>query len=376
MSREYDEIINEYFDVTDTTTRKCLLTINEADQNQVLGSLAAKLYTIIVKNVCNIDFGDIPKSKGDITKIPNYLDITEALTTVRDLQINKKQSTAKIDQIFKAIDNMKDSKYIWEKAFAIECGMPIIFYNTMALGIVASTSLYISASVEFIKNPDTGTIDMELSKVAGNKSKDGILMRNIEEFNKSYAKGDVVKSMEPLLKSKRGVIEASLAKEAGVDEATVNDYIAKAISNGNVIEVLQTLWAAAPSNVRKGVATGAAIITAALLIKFAIPVLHHITAFLVNCKQSFSEYLAYESEIVKLNAERVNYNRAKSEEEKKKIIEKQLKIAEKLKSLSNTMAVKANKAENDANKDIDKDKNTKYKIDDIMDTIPDSAVFQ
>ena len=86
MNRDlYNKIIKEHFDIMDTQTRKVLVSIDEADQNQVLGNLATKLYDSIVKKVTDIDFGQIPLSKGDITKIPNYMDIVECLSTIREV---------------------------------------------------------------------------------------------------------------------------------------------------------------------------------------------------------------------------------------------------------------------------------------------------
>ena len=52
----YNEIIKEHFDIMDNDTRKILVSIDEADQNQVLGNLATKLYDSIVKKVTDIDF--------------------------------------------------------------------------------------------------------------------------------------------------------------------------------------------------------------------------------------------------------------------------------------------------------------------------------
>ena len=114
---QYNALVKEHFDITDRETRKILVTINEADQNQVMGNLAAKLYDAIVKKVTDIDFGQIPASKGDITKIPNYLDMVSCLTTIRDMMIESKQSTGSADIIFLAIENMKKYQKIWEKGY-------------------------------------------------------------------------------------------------------------------------------------------------------------------------------------------------------------------------------------------------------------------
>ena len=57
VSRIYESIIQENFDIQDTITRKTLLTIDEADQTKVLDSLTSKLYQSIMDKVDDIDFG-------------------------------------------------------------------------------------------------------------------------------------------------------------------------------------------------------------------------------------------------------------------------------------------------------------------------------
>lgn len=337
MLRElYNQLISEHFDIMDTDTRKCLLSINEADQNQVLGSLAAKLYDSIVKKVTDIDFGQIPLSKGDITKIPNYMDMVECLSVIRDMCINQRQSTKSVDTIFNSIENMKKYKNIWEKGYVLDCEMVIVFYNTIALSIVSSTSILIAATVEFVKNPSSQVIDMELAKVANNKSKDGILFKNLEKFNKSCKKGDVSKVFDSVLKAQRTVRE----------------------SNTYIEEGLAILY------------TGVIVIG---LLSTIIPLLHQLTTMLYNLRQNVADYLAGEADIIRLNAEKVQYNRSKTEEQKKKIIVKQHKIADNFKKWSNRIMVKSNNAERKSLDDIEADKNSKLKITDVVDQMPDSS---
>lgn len=343
----YNEIIKEHFDVIDTETRKVLISIDEADQNQVLGHLATKLYNSIVKKTTDIDFGQIPLSKGDITKIPNYMDIVECLTTVRDMMQEKRQSTTSIDTIFNAIENLKKYKNIWEKGYVLECEISIVFYNTIALSIVSATSLLISATVEFIKNPDSDVIDFELAKVANNKTKDGLLFKNLERFNKSCRKGEIEKTFNEILKSQRQVREFS--------ELNNNDK--SSIIMENIATVLFT---------------GTMIIS---LLTCVIPILHQLTTVLFNIRQSVAEYLAGEADIVRLNAEKVQYNRAKTPEQKKKIIAKQNKIADHFKKWSNSLMIKSIKAEKESEKQIKQDKEIKNKINDVVDEIPGSATI-
>ena len=336
LRSQYNEFVKEYFDITDRETRKVLVTINEADQNQVMGSLATKLYDAIVKKVTDIDFGQIPQSRGDITKIPNYLDMIECLTTIRDMMVASKQSTQTADTIFLAIENMKKYQKIWEKGYVLDNEMAIVFYNTIALSIVSAISLLTSATVEFVKNPQSDVIDLELAKVANHKTKDNLLFKNLDKFNKACRKGDIEKIFNEVLKAQRQLKEETIVKE-------------------NIAAILFT---------------GAMVLG---LLSTVIPILHQLTNALYCLRQNVAEYLAGEADVIRLNAEKVQYNRAKSPEQKKKIIARQHKIADHFKKWSNKLMIKANKADVEANKKIKEENSNKSKIGDVVDEMPDSA---
>lgn len=333
---QYNALVKEHFDITDRETRKILVTINEADQNQVMGNLAAKLYDAIVKKVTDIDFGQIPASRGDITKIPNYLDMVSCLTTIRDMMVESKQSTGSADIIFLAIENMKKYQKIWEKGYVLENEMVIVFYNTIALSIVSAISLLTSATVEFVKNPQSDVIDIELAKVANHKTKDNLLFKNLDKFNKACRKGDIEKIFNDVLRAQRQLKEGTIIKES----------------------ISAILF------------TGAMVLG---LLSTVIPILHQLTNALYCLRQNVAEYLAGEADVIRLNAEKVQYNRAKTPEQKKKIIARQHKIADHFKKWANKLMIKANKADVEAQKQIKEDRSNKSKIGDVIDDMPDSA---
>ena len=333
---QYNALVKEHFDITDRETRKILVTINEADQNQVMGNLAAKLYDAIVNKVTDIDFGQIPASRGDITKIPNYLDMVSCLTTIRDMMIESKQSTGSADIIFLAIENMKKYQKMWEKGYVLENEMVIVFYNTIALSIVSAISLLTSATIEFVKNPQSDIIDIELAKVANHKTKDNLLFKNLDKFNKACRKGDIEKIFNDVLRAQRQLKEGTVIKES----------------------ISAILF------------TGAMVLG---LLSTVIPILHQLTNALYCLRQNVAEYLAGEADVIRLNAEKVQYNRAKTPEQKKKIIARQHKIADHFKKWANKLMIKANKADVEAQKQIKKDRSNKSKIGDVIDDMPDSA---
>lgn len=336
LKEQWNNIITEHFDIFDTNTRKILLSINEAeDRNMVLSSLSAKLYNIIVEKSTEIDFGDIPKSKGDISKIPHFVEITECLDTIRGILVEFKEDTAPVDEISKAINNLKDSRSLWEKAYVFNSRVPIIFYETIALAIISSTSLLISTSIDYIKEPSEKDYSITLDKVAYHKNKDGLLFRNLKNFNKAYKNGDIKKTIEPMLKVKENVKEA-------VD--IVNEFSATAII--------------------------AAVVTAgvvASMISLIIPILHELVSFFFCTRQKISDYFDIQADLLALNAEKVKLDYTKTESEREKIYNKQMKLVEKLKKIANILAVKLKSGEKRGKDMYEKESKTKYKIDDLMD---------
>lgn len=88
---EFEKAVNEYFDLSDKETFSYLRSLEEADQNNVLTALTSKLYDKMVEKVDDIDFGDIPKSRGDITKLPNYDKVVDCVDIIKGILISSKQ---------------------------------------------------------------------------------------------------------------------------------------------------------------------------------------------------------------------------------------------------------------------------------------------
>lgn len=338
VERELDIVLKEHFDTSDRRTMKTLLSLNEADQNQAMAALASKLYEKIVAKVDDIDFGTIPASKGDITKIGNFQEMRDCLDTIRNILVHFKQDTCQLDIIDKAIENVKDSKKIWEKAFAIECELPMTFYNTITLSIVSSISLLISSSIDFITN-NNGSKSFEISfdKVAYTKTKDKLLFQNLDKFNKAYAKGDIEKLMNSVNKS-----NASLKESA----------------TGDMVNEVAFTFAGVATAISAGVIIGS-------LLLLVLPILHALVSALYCLKQNVADYFEVQAKVVQFNAESLKYDYTKSEAEIQKIYEKQTKIATKFRNIADKLSVKMNKADNDAKKQIEQDKKEKYKLEDL-----------
>lgn len=329
----WKSIISEHFDIFDNNTRKTLLSLHEQDdQNMVLSSLSNKLYHHIIEKTAEIDYGGIPLSKGDITKIPHFLDIKECLSTIQLLVVEFKGDTTPVDEVLKLIENLKSSKDIWEKAYLYKSEIPIILYETMALSIVSSTSLLISTCIEYIKEPTEETFTIVFDKVGYSKSKKSLLFKNIIKFNKAYSKGEIRKVMEPTVSAITKVKESVDI----VTEVSVTGVIAGIITAGLI---------------------GA-------LITLIIPLLQELVCFFYCGRQKFSDFFEIQANILAINAESVKLDYTKNKKDREAIYKKQMKYVETFKKISNKLAVTMKTAETNSEKMIKKE-TIKYKVDDL-----------
>ena len=318
------------FDITDKMTRAVLLSVNEADQNAVMISLANKLYQHIVDKVDDIDFGTIPLSKGDVTKIDNYEQLTDCINIIAEILQQYHQDTNSIEIVATALQNIIDRTDMFTKAYKLNVEMPIIIYNTMVLSVVSSVSFMISACIEFIKSGDEG-FQISLDKAALSKTMNNVLFKDLAKFNKTCASGEFDKAMEYV-----------------INQNTKN-FTGMAMYNISSIAVFLGI------------------------ILLIIPIIRELIFFFYYSRCKVSDYFEAQASLLTMNAYNIESNLTKGDKDKKEIANKQKKIAEKFKKLANTIKVKNKVGEANSQKDIKKLDDKKYKQDEVLDSIPDSS---
>lgn len=321
----------ERFDKEDKMTRNILLSVNEADQNVVMTSLANKLYEHIVDKVDDIDFGTIPLSKGDITKIENYDKLTECINIIADILQQYNQSTDSIEVIATALQNIIDRTDMFTKAYKLNIEMPIIIYNTIALSIVSSVSYMISVCIDFIKSGNDQGVQISLDRVALSKTKDNVLFKDLEKFNKICSSGEFDKVM---------------------------DYV---IANNTKNFSGLAMY---------GTASVAVILGAMLLI---IPLIRELIFFFYYSRCKVSDYFDAQAALLTVNAYNIENNLTQEYKNKKDIVAKQRKIADKFKKIADAIKIKSRTGEAKSQKEVKKLDDKKYKHDEVLDNIPDSS---
>lgn len=331
QSVEFVEAAEKYFDTTDTETRKVILAVDEADQNRLLTALTSKIYDSIIDKVDEIDFGDIPSTKGDITKLPKFNQLVACNEAIKELVLGYGvKDTEAIDTVLNAINNLVNDKDLYVRAFRYNSELPIMVYNTITLAIIGSTSYMISTCIDFIKQPKQDTFTASLDTVKYKMVKDHLLFENLKKFNEACASKELQNALETIV---RNHMKNFTGAEIGV-------------------------WAA-------GVASVAVILN-------IVPILRELVFFFFYARTRISDYFDTQADLLQMNAYEVKNNKEIDPTKREKIVKRQLKFVDLFRKISNKFEVDCKKAEVSADKDIAK-ANKKYKTSDVVDSVPDSA---
>lgn len=334
-SPEFNEMIYEYMDLADDTTRKVLFAMNEAEQDKMGISLTSRLYEAIIDKVDDIDFGEIPRTRGNITKLPNYDSIKETHRLMVDTLKHFKEADAPVSTLIRAMSNIESRTNAWVRAYNLNVEFPMVIYNTIVLAIIQATSYMLSCCVDFIKSPTSDKFDIIIDRSRLNKSKDHMVFDSLEKFNAACEKGSVDKAIEACLRE-------------------------------NVKNFSGSIMALAP-------------IGAIIVLLSVIPIIKELIFLFYYSRVKVSDYFEAQSSLLEINAYNLESGQTmvRTGQDAKKIAEKQVTIAGKFRKISEKIAIDGKTAENQAGKALVAD-SKKLKADDVVSQCPDamtSALF-
>lgn len=330
----YTKAVNEYFDYTDDETRHSLLGINESDQSKVLISLTGRLYEDIVHKVDNIDYGEIPYTKGDITKLNTYERMKDCVKVMKEIMVEYKQPiTNNIDVIEKAMQNIEDRKDLFVKGYLTKSEFPILVYNSLVISVAGALSFMIASCIDFIKDSDLQGFETTVNKMAVAKTEQHMMFVNLKKFNNSCKSGDFDKALNFVM----------------------NKNVENLVGPGAAIAV------------------GGAIVAAGILLNI-IPLLREIIYFYYYTRVKISDYFTIQADLLQMNAYNLDKNKlGKTDAEVKQIVKRQMMVVEEFRKISNFINVEYKNAEKSATKEIVADSKKKYKASDVLDSAPDSS---
>lgn len=198
---DYNQLIREYFDISDSKTRKTIVALEDAEQTQLLAALSSALYDKIMEKVDDVDFGTIPRSRGDITKVEGFENTMECLNIIRRMVMEYKENPEIVNTVLTAVENIRSRKTVFAKAFALNASFPIMLYNLIVLSIEQSVSFLIATCIQYIKDPASQSLNAALDKVAYNNTRDNLLYEQLYEFNKACSQKEFDDTLYNMLKN-------------------------------------------------------------------------------------------------------------------------------------------------------------------------------
>lgn len=329
-SPAFNKMVREFFDISDHNTRKILVSVDEEDQNMVLHSLTDKLYDIIVNKAQTIDYGPIPDTKGEFEKMPNYPKLRECVKVIHDILVQYKQDTDPVDEIDVAMDNLINRTDMFRKCYMSNVEFGIFTYQTIAMAVIASTSLMISASIDFIKNPENETYRASIDRVGYNKAKNHLLFDNLKRFN-------------------------IICKDKSFDRAM-----------DNIIRESGKNFLGMSTMAGFGVAALVAIVLFNIL-----PILRECTYFFYYTRTRISDYFNIQADLLDMSIENIR-NGAPTQGNPKDVIKRQEAIRDRFRKVADFFMVESKKAELETQKEI-RNTEKKYTADEVIDDVPDST---
>ena len=234
-----------------------------------------------------------------------------------------KQPLTYINTITDAINNIVELKNEFQRCFASNTSLGIVLYNSTAMAVISGVSLLIASTIDFIVDPKTKSIEVSVDRVAVSRSKELVQLQTLAEFN-NLCKGNKLRKV-------------------------LNDLIkvsAKNLAGTSVLAVI-------------GVSIG--------LIFTIVPILRELIYYFYYCRASVAEYFDTQVSMLSLNAARLETaGDPKTANEQRKYVDRFRKI-------SDFLAVDAKEASNKTDDNVRQDEKEKYKVDDVTESLPDSA---
>lgn len=303
-------------------------TILEDVNSPVTRKYQEKLYESII-NKSHIDFGDIPKSNGNIRNYSGYNSMVETLDVIANLAIEEKANNVieYVDIVKTAIHNIEELSSTYEKGFTTKTKYVAMEYDTYVYLCVEATTALIYSFVDVVKNPSKRVLDMTIKNTK--MRADEFYFHQLKTFNAvQKTKGiDYRKMLEEMCKS---------GKENFLGTAEVVG--------------LTTIMAVAMS---------------------IVPLTRECIYQIYSLRGKLSENLDMQAAFLELNKTCIEGNDAITEEKKKKIIDKQSKQVQRMRRLADKLRVKSAKSIVDSQKEIGKD-NKDITVDSIRKDISDS----
>ena len=309
------EIFNEALDMHDLEVFKTVHSFNEAEQKNAIVILANRLYRMITNKLEDMDFKEIERSGGDVTRMKNYKQTKECIETL--------------------------------VMIAQESGNGIEETNdTILLAIIADIGFMTTVCVEFIKNPNS-TVGLEITNLQTYKTKFYLVHSELVKFNAAVDKGQIDKAFKALVTAKtRHESYEMVNVQEGIGD------IAKDIGSG--------VW-----NTTVTIGSMAIVGLVGIVAMVVLPILRDLSYLFYSFRAHLSDWFSVQEELLKANEIRLRSMRNTGEVDYKEVADNQRKWANRMGKMADMLAVKYVPAQKNVYKQLEKDSKLKITKDEV-----------
>ena len=281
--------------------------LNEANQVQITDDALTGMMKFITDKYNSIDFSEIEKSAGDITRFKYTKMLEDNLETLDSVYKNASMTDPGAKKYVEVIlhcrtvlNFLESNRMMFSALFKAGNGMIQLLYTSLVAGIIYCTGILVSNTIRFVTSEKDTDCEVLFDEIPGT-------IRHCHIKNMAYA----YNSLSNFEKYLNECYKVQIQKR-GINE-----------SIGTVAFVIG------------GVVVGIS------LIPNIINLIREIIYSIYCIRTKISEMLAVQQELLKTNIESLEAGRGN-----KKVIARQKKIAEKLEKWKNRFAMKADTTDN------------------------------
>ena len=304
--------MNILLDAINENITTSFYTMDEAIQSEIAEKVLDKVFSATINKYNKVNFFDIEKTRGDISKLKYYKNLIECVNTLKEIDAVTHKLPA-IGTIEKAINNLIKLKPEFEKSFRVQNNCGIMIYNLITYSIMESVSYLIATSINF-------TSETEI--IISNTDSDKLLVSSLDKFN--------------------------VLSEDGTIYKFVNE-VEKEIMNESIGTTLANFIKKVP--VKKMVGITLVSIAILGLLKSIVPLVQNTVYYIYKVRHKLSETAQVQADMLELNISIL-----KEDGKDPKIIAEQEKWVERFKKYAEKFALDSDKAKRDSDMDIKNDK--------------------
>lgn len=291
------------------------VTLSEEQKIQVTDKIVSTMYQLTLNRYMGMDFGHIPNTKGNITKLKEYETMKKVLNDIRVLSENRGNTEPTLSHYSEVLNGTMELLEAYNREFTLgfiqESDMVMMMYNTTVTSLICGIDFAITFIVDYLVTPG-GTIDGSQKIKQDANSKDFILFKNLELVNKMGRDGTLKKTFNSLLKSNDFIGVSALTTGVGI----------AAISMIGIIGI--------------------------------VPVVRELIYFVFNMRMKISDYFKIQAEFLELNVIELRNSNDMPEKKRREIIKKQQDKIKTLNKLADRFELEFKKSQNESSKELSK----------------------